>query len=703
MSAVPGVHEGVARALTALGAGNVGRLVAYLPMRHELIEAESEIGGLVPGRISSTRGEVTSSKVSPRGRRPRVEVVLHDGTGRLEVTWFNMLFLREKMRPGARVWVQGKVERRGAGLVMVNPRQEVLDPAREDPPPREARVRAVYPAGEAVRSWQIEQAVSAVLPRALPLIEDHLDTAYRSERGLVSLGEAYRMMHRPASGDEVREGRRRLAYDELLFLQLAVHLKRARLREGQRAPALPWDERVDRSIRAVFPFGLTPGQEGVIREIAGDLSRATPTNRLILGDVGSGKTVVALYGMLMAAKAGHQAALMAPTEILAEQHHRTISGMLRGSGVRVSLLTGSVGEAERAGVLSGLANGAIDLVVGTHALLTEDVRFASLAVAVIDEQHRFGVHQRGRLRAKAGDETTTPHVLVMTATPIPRTLAITLFGDLDISVIGGMPPGRSPVRTVVVRDNEREGVYREIRREVERGARAFVVVPVIGEDEDAGRLVTEGGEPEGDEGLRGVRSVMKELEEGVLKGISLGSLHGRMARAARDATMERFRSGSVRVLVSTTVVEVGVDVPEATVMVVEHAERFGLAQLHQLRGRVGRGIGASACYLIAGGDALTATGWERLRVMETCSDGFALAEKDFEIRGPGEVFGTKQSGLPPFKIADLMADRELLAMARRDASAWLRVSPGLSRSSDVLVKRRLMKAYGEALGLGDVG
>ncbi len=717
LALVPGVPPNLAEAMALLGVTNVGRFLAHLPLRHEIQEAESPIGEIVAGRIVSARGEVTATKLSQQGQRPRLEAVLHDGTGRLEVLWFNMMYLREKIKPGVRLRVQGKATKRGSGVQLVNPRHEVLQPGNDDPPPRDSRVRPVYPASEMIRAWQVEKLAAIVLPQAWPLLEDHLSAEFRRARNLPSLAEAYRMMHAPTSTDEVLMGRRRLAYDELLLLQLGVHMKRWHLRRSLRAPDLRWNEAIDREIRARFPFTLTPSQDTVVREIAADLSKPTPTNRLVQGDVGSGKTAVALYAMLMAVLSRHQAALMAPTEILAEQHFQSISRMLSGGGVRVELLTGGIDPVARARVLSGLASGSVDILIGTHALLTDDVRFQSLAVCVIDEQHRFGVHQRASLRAKGGggggtEAVTgiTPHVVVMTATPIPRTLAITLFGDLDISTIKGLPPGRTPVRTKVVDAGERHKVYKDVRKRLDAGEQAFVVVPAIG-DEDDERL---GVEPTADGDLVSARSLVRELEAGAFAGKRVAAMHSRLRKATRDSIMERFRGGLIDALVATTVIEVGVDIPGATVMVVEHAERFGLAQLHQLRGRVGRGAKASACYLIADSPAIAATpnapdtgtneiAVARLAVMEKTNDGFVLAEKDMELRGPGELFGTRQSGLPPFKVADLMRDRELLAMARRDAAEWVERSPILAAPEEALVRRRLFKSFGESLGLGDVG
>ena len=708
LAAIPGVAEGLARALALMGVTNLGRLIAHLPIRHEIQEAETLIAEIAPGRIVATRGEVTATRVTTRGR-PRVEAVLHDGTGRLEVTWFNMLFLREKIRPGVRLWVQGKASRRSGTIQLVNPRQMVLPHVGEEPPPREARVRPIYPQSELIRSWQVEKVMERCLPLALPQLQDHLHDSFRDERQLPPLADAYRMIHQPRGQDEADAARRRLAFDELFLLQLGVQMKRAHLRLSLRAPALPHSPELDARIRARFPFTLTPAQDVVVAEIAADLSRPTPTNRLLQGDVGSGKTIVALYAMLMAVAAGKQAALMSPTEILAEQHFASLSRILDGSDVRVGLLTGSQDDAERARALAGLADGSMGIVVGTHALLTDAVRFHDLALAVIDEQHRFGVHQRATLREKGGStiadtgtgfrRASTPHVLVMTATPIPRTLAITLFGDLDISVIDALPPGRTPVKTRVVAADKRADVYAAVRTRLDKGERAFVVVPTIGEDATPTLAATAPNYEDGD--LLSVRAVVKELESGPFAGKNIAGLHGRIRSRDRDTLMDRFRRGQLDVLVATTVIEVGVDVPEATVMIVEHADRFGLAQLHQLRGRVGRGKKASVCYLIS--DASTPEAAARLAVMEKSSDGFVLAEKDFELRGPGDLFGTRQSGLPPFKVADLMRDRELLAMARRDAQSWIARSPLLAAPDEATIRRRLLKAYGESLGLGDVG
>ncbi len=661
-------------------------------MRHERLEAESTIEALELGAIGTARGEVTA--VRPvRGRVTRLEAVVIDHTGRLDVTWFNGLYLAERVRPGARLRLTGKVDARYHNKQMVNPKLEVLSPIKEEPEEKDGRWRPVYPASEEINSAHIEKLVAKVLEHALPLLEDHLPDDFRKERDLPSLREAYRMQHAPLTQHETLVSRRRLVYDELLLLQLGVFMKRAQLREQLRSPALrrekEIDSRIRARIRARIPFTLTKGQESVIADIRDDLTTSTPTNRLIQGDVGSGKTVVALYAMLMAAASEQQASLMAPTEVLAEQHFRSISRMLEGSRVRIELLTGGTPDAQRASILAGLRTGEVNILIGTHALLTEDVQWKSLAVAIVDEQHRFGVSQRATLRANATDEKLTPHVLVMTATPIPRSLAMTLFGDLDISVVEGLPPGRTPIKTQVLSSHDRRFAYKELEERIARGEQGYIVVPAI-----------EPGQS-GDTPLVDVKTVHRALEEQYLPNRRTAILHAQLKRDTREAVMERFRLGMIDALVSTTVIEVGVDVPNATIMIVEQADRFGLSQLHQLRGRVGRSDKPSTCYLVA--DPTTPDGQARLSVMERSNDGFELAEKDLEIRGMGELFGLKQSGAAPFKIADPSRDRDLLNLARRDAAAWIKLSPHLAAKDETLLRRRLMKAHGKFLGLGDVG
>ncbi|MGP1272368.1 MAG: ATP-dependent DNA helicase RecG [Phycisphaerales bacterium] len=694
---VPGIGDRMARDLATMDLRAVGQLLVHLPHRHEVEQPESPIADLQPEHVVTARGEITACRPVGFGTRTRFEAVLHDGSGRLDLVWFNAPYLRGKLHPGMTLRVSGKARRYKSSLQLANPRFEIVDNDTDEHTTTATAVdatptlRPVYPATERVSSRAIGLAVSRTLPHALPLIDEHLPEEIRVRRDLPVLRDAYRMIHAPADEQEVSRARRRLAYDELLLLQLGVALKRHQLRDTQRAPALRSSEAVHRDILASFPFTLTGAQQRVIGELTTDLTRDVPTNRLIQGDVGSGKTLVALYAMLLAVKSGHQAAMMAPTEILAEQHFDSIQRVLTGGETRIALLTGSASQTERSALLERLAAGDIDVLVGTHALLTESVSFRSLAVAIIDEQHRFGVHQRSGLRSKGGVDHAgvplVPHVIVMTATPIPRTLSLTLFGDLDVSTIDELPPGRQPVETTLAMPDDRPGVYEQIRARIEAGDQAFVVVPTIDGDEESG--------------LTGVRAVAQQLERTLLPGLRIATVHGRLKRATREHIMERFRRGLIDVLVATTVIEVGVDIPNATAMIVEQADRFGLAQLHQLRGRVGRGTKPSWCCLIA--DPTTPEGAERLRVMQETADGFRLAERDFELRGPGEIFGARQSGLPPFRVADLVRDTKLLAMARDDAQAWVARSPTLAAPHESIIRRRVLKAHGAWLGLGDVG
>ncbi len=691
IAAIHGVGDRRADAFRRLGIRCVADLLLHLPMRYEH-ELEEAIGMDIGETISPDHG--TAANIAVRGevqrvqakmrRRPRVEAELYYGTGTMLITWFNQPWMRSKIHPGMHIRAWGKVKRHGDYLQLVNPQWEAIKPDVEVAP-RTERHRPVYSSNDDLSSTIIENAINAVLDDVLAKLEDHLHEGYRRQAALPTLAEAYRMAHRPANADEIASGRRRLAFDELLMLQLGVMLKRRHRHDTLTAPALTHNAAIDTHIKARFPFELTDAQQNVINDMVADLTRATPMNRLVQGDVGSGKTVIALYAMLLAVASNHQAALMAPTELLAEQHFASIKQMLSGSRVNIALLTGSLKPAQRRAIHEQLEAGEIDLLIGTHALLTEKVAFKQLGVAVVDEQHRFGVHQRATLRAKSSDAHSSPHVLVMTATPIPRTMSLTVFGDLDISTIRALPPGRQPIVTRLVGQRKADEVYRWVAERIDKGEQAYIVVPVIEESVS---------------GLKDVQSHLDWLEKGALSRKRLAALHGRVKREQREAIMQQFRAGEIDALVATTVIEVGVDVPNASIMVIEHADRFGLAQLHQLRGRIGRGTRKSVCVLIA--DPVTDDGTARVEAIASTTDGFAIAEKDLEIRGPGELFGSRQSGLAPFRVAQIPRDIELLQMARRDAQAWIDENPMLAGQRDALLKRRLLKAHGKTLGLGDV-
>ncbi len=716
---IPGIGARLAERLKAFELLTAGDMVRHFPMRHErklaersILETQREMADdQAEIRI---RGTVAAVRVR-RGRATMVEATLEDDSSSARLVWFNASWMRDKIHPGDSGVAQGRAKVRNGFLELGNPRW-IPDPAPDETMAQRAampsnattestnstiniprinppllhvhdQLRAIYPASEQLLSSEIESVVAQVLEPVCCAIDDPLPLAFRQERGLIALADAYRLYHQARAEDDVVAARKRLAFDELFLLQLGVMMRRAQLRSRTRALPLKLEANINQHIRSRIPFTLTPQQDQVIAEIVADMSQPFAMNRLLQGDVGSGKTVVAVYAMLLAVAHGFQAALVAPTELLAEQHYAVLGAMLQGSNVRIAFITSSNTSAERRERVAGLASGKFDIAIGTHALLEGGVAFRNLAVAVIDEQHRFGVKQRAAIRQKGqGELPVVPHTLVMTATPIPRTLAITLYGDLDTSVLRGSPPGRERIITRVVAPEKAPEVYSYLRTRLERGEQAYVVVPAV---------------EESDLGLKDVANHLRYLQEGPWKGFNLAVLHGAMAREERDATMNAFRSGKVHALVATIVIEVGVDVANASIMVVEHADRFGLAQLHQLRGRVGRGSTQSLCVFL--GESPTQDGKQRLEAIRNTDDGFMIAETDLRIRGPGEVFGSRQSGLPPFQIADLARDGELLRVARADAHAWIEKDPELSAPSVAALKNKLLITYGKALGLGDVG
>jgi ATP-dependent DNA helicase RecG len=594
--------------------------------------------------------------------------------------FFHGAYLRKQIHPGLFLRVRGKVQRFHGIPQMVNPKWEKVDEQTEAI--GEAKFRAVYPASGKISSETIERIVSANLEQGLAGIGEWFSKSLLARRKLMGRAEAYRAIHRPSDRTQAIAARRRLVYDELMLMQLGLGASHRINMAKISAPVLKIDRTLDARIRARFPFELTGGQEKAVWQIVADLKSGRPMKRLLQGDVGSGKTVVALYAMLVSVANKMQAALLAPTEVLAEQHFLTMKTLLRDSKVNIDLVTSRTRRQNRGGAETRIAEGQTHLAIGTQALLQEGIEFANLGVVIVDEQHRLGVRQRAALSNKG----ISPHYLVMTATPIPRTLALSYFADFDVSSIEELPPGRKPIRTRCLRSGQAGEAWKFVCEQVRGGRQAYIVVPQIDDDGETGKSVV---------------GRMKSLAAGPLKEIRLAALHGQMSTEEKKATMANFREGKIDALVATTVIEVGIDVPNATVMVVDGAERFGLSQLHQLRGRVGRGSWASDCILIA--DAATSGSEARLGAMLSTTSGFEIAEMDLRLRGPGEFFGTRQHGLPEFKVADLTSELDLLRVAKEDAQEILAGDPRFSDREHLHLREALVGKFGDTLDLVRVG
>ena len=671
-----GVGPTRAKQLADVGVCTLGDLLEYFPFRYQIERSECPIQELVGDQVQYARGEVIAVNYSPFPRK-RFEATLEDPTGTLSLAWFNGAHMRGRIHPGEIVRVQGKVNFFRALPQMVQPSWEIIAP--DTPLVGDDLVRSVYPATAKIKSMAIWKIMDANLAKGLALVPEWFEQSLLSRRMLLPRRDAYRAIHRPASEREAQLARRRLVYDELMLMQLALLLGK-RLQTGDiLAPEMKADRLLDERIRKRFPFELTQAQTHAVWEILRDMKLRAPMNRLLQGDVGSGKTVVALYAMLVAVANGFQSLILAPTEILAEQHKLTIGQMLHGSNVRVELVTHDAKKAGGADLKRDLANGKVHIAIGTQALLGEDVNFQRVGLVVVDEQHKLGVRQRGVLREKG----LSPHYLIMTATPIPRTLALSYFADFAITTIRDLPPGRQPIKTHWFRQNESAMAYTLLKREVALGRQAFVVVPKVEEG--------------GDVDLKSVQSHMEDLHAGVLSGLRVQMLHGQMKPEQKQQVMDQMRTGQIDVLVATTVVEVGVDVPNATVMLIENAEMFGLAQLHQLRGRVGRGRHASFCLLV--GDPMNDSSRERLEAMVKLTSGFDIADVDLQLRGPGEFFGLRQHGLPQFKLADIAGELEMLQLTRQDATQLLERDPQLLSAGHRVLRDQLQRQFGDSLYL----
>jgi ATP-dependent DNA helicase RecG len=653
-----GVGPRAAETLHKLGIFTLQDLLEYLPFRYEDRRHFRPISDAKPGETLTLKGKIVElSEDRRKGHFSIVRAALSDGKQAIRLIWFNQKWIKTTLQKhSGEVIVFGQVKDATFGLEMTSPEYELI--AADASPEDFARITPIYRLKDGVPQKLVRRAAAsgvAAMPADLP---DMLPNSLLKRFGLVSREKAYRGAHFPETEEEFAQSRRRLVFDEFLLMQVSLSMRHAE--NGiERGISFDIPENLVKEMRSVLPFDFTDAQKRVIRDIFRDMKRPHPMNRLLQGDVGSGKTAVAATAILAAVRSGYQAALMAPTEILAEQHYGNLKHLFEPLGVDVELLVGKQTPTQKKKAIERTSSGVAHVAIGTHALIQEGVNFNKLGLVVVDEQHRFGVLQRGALRMKGYGN---PDVLVMTATPIPRTLTLTLYGDLDLSVIDEMPPGRKPIKTHWKMPTERGDVYRTVRKLIdETGAQVYVVCPLVSESE---KMLAQAAE-----------EIYKQLSEGAFSGLRVGLLHGQMKSKDKEAAMESFRRHDLDMLVSTTVIEVGVDVPNANIMVIEDANRFGLAQLHQLRGRVGRGERQSFCILI--GTASTSDAESRLRVMVETTDGFRIAEEDLKIRGPGELYGTKQSGDLGLKLADLLKDGKVLEEARQAALEIVAKDPKL--------------------------
>jgi ATP-dependent DNA helicase RecG len=728
---VKGVGPRIAEIVAPKGIHTVGDLLHYLPFRYEDRLNPRGISELRAGEMASVIGEVRNSGLFRTRSKPIFQLTVGQGRTRLRCLWFNATYLQDKFKPGQMIALYGKVEQdqRTRELQIIQPQFELLGDSTEpgengtDKKAAESleigRIVPIYEAiGRVTPRW-FRRIIHTALDSLTPEFPDPIPAAVRSHLGLISPRAALWNVHWPEPGESLADlqssrtpAHIRMIFDELFFVELGLELKRQQLK-AQTGIAFKLDDRVRSAIKKILPFHPTAAQKRVLKEIAADMEKPYPMRRLLQGEVGSGKTIVSFEAAIIAIENGYQVALMAPTEILAQQHYFSARRILENAGFRIVLLTGSLETDRKREIRRHISQGSAQLVIGTHALLQEKVDFAKLGLVIVDEQHRFGVMQRLKLMKKSadgGDEVNVgtaaigrpaerssatgprsgePDVLVMTATPIPRTLALTLYGDLDLSVLDQLPPGRTPIITRQITDDQSPKVWDFVRKQVAAGHQAYIVYPVISENEESE--------------LKAAIKMYRELSSHVFADLKVGLLHGRLDADLKDQVMRMFQRGELHILVATTVIEVGVDVPNATVMVIEHAERFGLAQLHQLRGRIGRGAAKSYCVLMTGGK-VTEEGQRRLQAMVDTNDGFKIAELDLELRGPGEFFGTRQAGMPDFRVANIIRDARLLEAAKREAAAVL-AGPNSEISSEEISRALVeMRArWQHTYGLVEVG
>ncbi|MBN1933333.1 MAG: ATP-dependent DNA helicase RecG [Anaerolineae bacterium] len=674
VTVLSGVGDTQARRLKRLGIETIYDMLYFFPRRHEDYSQLKPIAQLQYGEQVTVIGTIRATRLKRhRGGTAIVNSIVADGSGSIQATWFNQPYLAEQLKRGRQIVLSGQVDEYLGRKVMNSPKWEALEVEQIST----GRLVPVYPLTQGLGANWLRKMMKRTVDYWTKRLPDYLPKTMRDRLNLLSREESVAQMHFPDSADQLARARRRLAFDEFFILQLGVLRQRQQWR-GEPGVSIPVKQDEIDAFLSTLPYALTGAQKRTLNDIVQDLLTDRPMSRLIQGDVGSGKTVVAAAAVYLTAQAGYQAAIMAPTEILAEQHFKNVGQLLAEHGVSACLLTGSVPDAEKEVIYAELAAGKTQVAIGTHAIIQERVEFRALALAVVDEQHRFGVRQRGILRSKGYN----PHILVMSATPIPRTLALTAYGDLDLSIIDEMPPGRQPIQTKWFAPAERERAYRFIQAQIQKGRQAYIICPLVEESEkiEAKAAVEE----------------HERLQKSVFPDLRLGLLHGRLKGEEKEQVMRQFSEGKLDILVSTSVVEVGIDVPNATVMMIEGANRFGLSQLHQFRGRVGRGEHQSYCILLA--DTVTDVGEERLHAIEETQDGFVLAQKDLEMRGPGDFFGIRQSGLPELKLASL-GDTPLLELARREAIELFQVDPTLSLPTHRLLASQVDRFWG---GEGDL-
>ena len=708
---VKGIGPRLAEVLAAKGIATVDDLLHYLPFRYEDRLNPRSVAELRAGEMATVIAEVRNSGLFRTRRMPIFQLTVGQGPTKLKCLWFNAPYLQDRFQPGQMLALYGKVEEdRDGNLQIIQPQFEVLGDINEEGGADEAEKKAaasleigrivpIYEStgqGKLTPRW-FRRTIRFALENLSPDLPDPIPAAVRAHLSLVSPREALFQVHWPDAGEsftDLQSSRTpahiRLIFDELFFIELGLELKR-REQKAQTGISFQLTPGVREAIKKILPFHPTAAQKRVLKEIATDMQMSCPMRRLLQGDVGSGKTIVAFQAAIIAIENGYQVALMAPTEILAQQHYFSARQILERAGYRIVLLTGSLEQDRKRDIRRHIAEGNAQLIIGTHALIQDRVEFKNLGLVVVDEQHRFGVMQRLKLMKKTDDDAKTaePDVLVMTATPIPRTLALTLYGDLDLSVLDELPPGRTPVVTRCVQDERAPEVWDFVRKQIAAGHQAYVVYPVIEEDEE--------------NELKAARQMHRELREKIFPSLHVGLLHGRLDAEEKEHVMREFQRGKIEILVATTVIEVGVDVPNATVMVIEHADRFGLAQLHQLRGRIGRGAAKSYCVLMRG-SKVSEEGERRLDAMVRSNDGFQIAELDLELRGPGEFFGTKQAGIPSFRVANIIRDRQLLEAAKREA-AFVISGPNAEVSKDEIDRalREMRSRWALSYGLVEVG